>query len=118
MVILWEMVMDNILNTDYRYVVPEDENARINIEITSGEYSGTIFKYGDVKLDEAADGNVYLSFIYEIVETPLIKKQLEKDADFKNKIGDILTSIIELQTAEELGKKNEFTTDDIEESDL
>ena len=89
--------MDNVMGIDYRYVVPEQENARMNIEILAGEYKGTIYKYGQVKLDESDPNNVYLNFVFDIVETPLGKNVIEKDLNFKNKIGDILVNVLETQ---------------------
>lgn len=112
--------MDNVLNLDFRYVMPEDTESRVYVEITTGEYSRTIFKYGDVKLDNKPDDSVSLSFIFEIIETPLDKKVLEKDPAFRNKLGDILVSILEMKLNNEAGDINndETITDDIEELNI
>ena len=111
--------MDNIMGIDFRFVLPEEDNARMNIEILAGEYKGTIYKYGQVKVDETDQSSVYLNFIFDIVETPLIMEDLEKDLNFKNKIGDILVNVLETQL--KLTDKEEVdepVTDDNKEFDL
>jgi hypothetical protein len=47
-----------------------------------------------VKFDEEKDGAIYLQFVYNVLETPLQKEELEKDMNFKNHIGDVLVSIM------------------------
>jgi hypothetical protein len=47
-----------------------------------------------VKFEEEKDGAIYLQFVYNVLETPLVKSELEKDMDFRNHIGDILVNIM------------------------
>ena len=47
-----------------------------------------------MKFEEEKDGAIYLQFVYNVLETPLQKEELEKDMNFKNHIGDVLVSIM------------------------
>jgi hypothetical protein len=100
---------------DFNYVIPESEDTTIGIKLLTGKYVDTVYQYGKVKFDEDKSGDIYLSFIYNIIETPMVKEELEKSDDFKNSIGDILVSII----SENMNKRmlDETGTDYIEESD-
>lgn len=79
---------------DYTYIIPETEDTTVNIKLLNGEYENTIYQYGKVKFEEEKDGAIYLRFIYNVIETPLNKEELEKNSEFKNYIGDILVSIM------------------------
>ena len=99
---------------DYAYIVPSDKETTVHLKILNGIFKDTIYQYGKVKFDEDKEtGDIYLRFVYNIVETPLDADQLEKDLNFKNKIGDILVSIME----QNQGIQDEIGTDYIEESD-
>jgi hypothetical protein len=100
---------------DFNYVIPESEDTTIGIKILSGEYLDTVYQYGKVKFDEEKSGDIYLSFIYNIIETPMNKEELEKSDEFKNHIGDILVSIISENMNK--GMIDETGTDYIEEPD-
>ena len=80
--------------TDWDYIVPEDEGTTIHLKLTSGDYSGTIYQYGKVQTEESNTGDLYLKFIYNIVESTLDKNVLEKSEEFKNYIGDVLVNIM------------------------
>jgi hypothetical protein len=47
-----------------------------------------------VKFEEEKDGAIYLQFVYNVLESPLLKEELETDMNFKNHIGDVLVSIM------------------------
>jgi len=79
---------------DFNYVIPNDENTTVGIKILKGEFLDTVYQYGKVKFQEEKDGAIYLQFVYNILETPLNKEELEKSSEFKNYIGDILVNIM------------------------
>jgi hypothetical protein len=68
-----------------------------------------------VKFQEEEDGAIYLQFIYNVLETPLNKEELEKSSEFKNHIGDILVNIMTANL--DKGLIDEAGTDYSEESD-
>lgn len=108
--------MDSILGVDFRYVIPEDKKLPAGIELLSGNFAGIIYNYDDVKFEER-DGDCYLTFKYNILETPFERDFLNSSIEFKNKLGEILTSIIDMQ----IGLKetdSESTTDNTEKSDI
>ncbi len=100
---------------DYNYVIPESEDTTVGIKILTGEFSDTIYQYGKVKLEEEKDGDTYLKFIYNVIESPLNKEELEKNSEFKNYIGDILVNIMSANL--DKGLLDEAGTDYSEESD-
>jgi hypothetical protein len=79
---------------DFNYEIPETEETTVGIKILSGKYIDTVYQYGKVKFEEEKDGAIYLQFVYNVLETPLVKGDLEKDMDFRNHIGDILVNIM------------------------
>jgi hypothetical protein len=70
------------------YFNNEGENV-IAIEITDGEFTGTIFSYGEVSFPDP--DQPILSFYYTVHES---NQDTESDR-FKNTIGDMLTEMIE-----------------------
>lgn len=100
---------------DFNYVIPESENTTVGIKILKGEFSDTVYQYGKVKFQEEEDGAIYLQFIYNVLETPLNKEDLEKSSEFKNYIGDILVNIMSANL--DKGLIDEAGTDYSEESD-
>lgn len=100
---------------DWEYIIPEDDGTTIHLKLLSGKYTDTVYQYGKVKVEEVPNGDVYLKFVYNVVESPLNKEQLEEDQDFKNHIGDVLVSIMSKNIEE--GKIDEIGTDYSEESD-
>ena len=79
---------------DFNYEIPETEETTVGIKILSGKYIDTVYQYGKVKFEEEKDGAIYLQFVYNVLDTPLVKEELEKDMDFRNHIGDILVNIM------------------------
>jgi hypothetical protein len=111
-----EMMMSNFVQgTDYEYVVDDKDVNSVHIKLLTGEYKDTTFKYGKVSIDER-DGNAYLQFNFNVLQSPV--KKLEKMLEFRNYIGDLLTTIITSQLDIEESYIDENGTDDSEESDL
>ena len=100
---------------DFNYEIPETEDTTVGIKLVSGKYIDTVYQYGKVKFEEEKDGAIYLQFVYNVLETPLVKEELEKDMDFKNHIGDILVSIMSQNL--DKGIIDEVGTDYSEEPD-
>ena len=100
---------------DYEFVIPADKETTINIRVLRGVYADTVYQYGKVKFSDGEDGAIYLQFVYNVLETPLEKDDLEKDMSFKNFIGDILVGIMSQNM--DKGIIDETGTDYSEESD-
>jgi len=81
-------------NDDYVFVIPENATTNVDIRVNSGEYSGVVYNYGKVSVEEDEDNDqAYLLFEYDIVDSNGFEL-LESDDKFKNHIGDILTTIM------------------------
>jgi len=101
---------------DYCFIYPKDDKQSVHIKFLEGPYTGTTFKYGKVKFKEEND-QVYLLFAYDVLESTVMKPaKMEKDADFKNYIGDLLVEIMSSNIEQEV--IDEAGTDDIKESNL
>jgi len=100
---------------EWEYIIPDDKGTTIHLKLLGGDYADTVYQYGKVKFDESENGDVYLQFVYNIIETPLNTKELEASQDFKNYIGDILVNIMSKNIEE--GNIDEIGTDYSEESD-
>jgi hypothetical protein len=83
-----------VQGVDYEYVVDDKDINSVHIKLITGEYADTIFKYGKVGIEEK-DGNAYLQFNFDVIQSPI--KKLEKKIEFRNYIGDLLTTIITSQ---------------------
>jgi hypothetical protein len=100
---------------DYEYVVDEKDKASVHIKLLNGEYKDTVFKYGKVGVKEEGD-KAYLQFNFDVIQSPI--KKLEKNLEFKNYIGDLLSTIITKQLDVEETYYDENRTDDIKEPDI
>jgi hypothetical protein len=100
---------------EWEYIIPDDKGTTIHLKLLGGDYADTVYQYGKVKFDESENGDVYLQFVYNIIETPLNQKELEGSTEFKNYIGDILVNIMSKNIEE--GNIDEIGTDYSEESD-
>jgi len=99
---------------DYNYIYPSKDDKSVHIKLLTGDYQGTIFKYGKVKFEEK-DDQAYLLFAYDVIESKKMKpKKLEKSEDFKNHIGNLLVEIMSGNLEQEIIDEN--GTADIEES--
>lgn len=97
-----------IENVDYTFIYPEESQTFVDIRLLSGKFSGIIYRYGKVGVEEDGD-NAYLKFEYDIISSENPEKDTQTE-EFKNHIGDILVNII--------GEKNEVGSDTTEEFDL
>ena len=101
---------------DYCFIYPKDDAQTVHIRLLSGKYKDAVFKYGKVKFEEK-DEQMHLLFAYDVIESPIDKpRKLEKDADFKNYIGDLLVEIMSQNIEEEI--IDEARNNHSEESDL
>lgn len=72
-----------------------DDGGGYYIELNSGVFEGVKFKYGKVSLEENEEKTeASLLFEYDVMESNGIEN-LEKNDEFKNRIGDILLHIVE-----------------------
>jgi hypothetical protein len=92
---------------DYCFIYPKDVKDGVHIKFLTGVYKDTVYKYGKVKFKEE-DDQVYLLFAYDVIESPVMKpKKLEKDADFKNYIGDLLVQLMSNNIEQEIVDESE-----------
>jgi hypothetical protein len=93
---LWKKLLfwKNLKKFDYRLQnSPWDDSTWV--EITSGKYSGVIFSYGYVRLEDVEIGVPRLKFNYNIIESGKFSKDdLTNDEEFVIIMGDILTEVI------------------------
>lgn len=100
---------------DYSFFSVNEIDA--GFKINSGIFEDVSFMVGNLSLEETGE-ECHLVFNYEVVDSASFDKEaLSKDDDFKNHIGDILTSVI-AKNLEENRSLNEFGIVDIAESDL
>jgi hypothetical protein len=105
-----------IEGVDYCFIYPKDDETTVHIKFLEGPYKNTTFKYGKVKFQEENE-QMYLLFSYEVIESTTEKpKKLEKNADFKNYIGNLLVEIMSSNIEQEI--IDEAGTIDIEEPRL
>ena len=105
-----------IEGVDYCFIYPKHDDQTVHIKLLDGPYKDVVFHYGRVKFEEK-DEQVYLLFNYFVIESPNVKiKKLEKDADFKNYIGDMLVEVMSSNIEQEI--IDETGTDNITEPDL
>ena len=101
---------------DYCYIYPKEDGTAVHIKFLDGPYKDTIFKYGKVKFEEKND-KIYLLFAYDVLESKVGKpRKMEKDADFKNYLGDLLVEIMGSNIEQEV--IDETGTNDFKEPDL
>ena len=100
---------------DYEYVVDEKDKTSVHIKLLTGDYKDTVFKYGKVGVKEEGD-KAYLQFNFDVIYSPI--RKLDKKLEFRNYIGDLLSTIITKQLDVEETYYDENRTDDIKESGL
>lgn len=114
------------IDKDYYTLVEKPDSLMYSVKIKKGSYKDVIVTYGEVRIKaDPENDKANLHFKYQIVESPkkLNVQELERDVEFNNLLGDILTYI--LQTAFDtgnykLGSKtngSEPTINDTEEVD-
>lgn len=110
------MVMNDFEHgVDYEYIVNDKDLNSVHIKLLTGQYKDTVYKYGKIKFEET-DENLHLQFNFNVIESPI--KKIEKTVEFRNYIGDVLSSIIRGNIGLEESYYDENRTDDIKESDL
>lgn len=86
--------------TDYIFVDDPLNDKVYAIELTSGKYKTTRYKYRNIKFLEDADADsCILSFSYKVMYKPQNLYNIDTDhsIEFKNYIGDVLTDILSNQ---------------------
>ena len=79
-------------NVDYKFIIPEDDSQRVDIQILTGEYAGVVYNYGKVSFDEDVENDqAFLNFEFDVVDD--LGMSLDTH-EFKTFIGDILTGIL------------------------
>ena len=78
-----------------------DETINRSIEILTGKYAGTIYRYGQHQIDQVDDKTARINFQFEIVKSN--RKNLNRRGEFIQHIGNILNTII-LNNYEKDGK--------------
>lgn len=101
-------------SVDWEYIFPEDKDTTVNIKILKGEFKDVVYQYGKVRFEKGEGDDIFLAFVYNIVESPF-EQPLETNDKFKNEIGDILVTILESNLNK--GILDEVGTDYSEESD-
>jgi len=104
-----------VQGNDYEYVVDDKDLNSVHIKLLTGDYKDTTFKYGKVTIDEKGD-NAYLQFNFTVIQSSV--KKLDKQLEFRNYIGELLSTIITSQLDIEESYIDENGTDDYTESDL
>ena len=104
-----------IEGVDYCFIYPKDDDQAVHIRLMGGPYKDTIYKYGRVGFEEKNE-QVYLQFKFDVIESSINAKKLEKDLDFRNYIGDLLVEIMSSNIEQEI--IDETGTSDIEEPRL
>jgi hypothetical protein len=86
------------------YVFVEKEDSELySLKVVQGPYNNVIYTYGSVTIEEDVENDLArLKFNYHIEEAPAPYsiKELEESIEFRDYIGDILTEILEDQTAQ------------------
>ena len=102
---------------DYCFIYPKDDSKSVHIRLLTGKYTGTVFKFGNVKFDPRGE-EMYLLFAYDVLESPVAKpKVLDKDYEFKDYIGDLLVELMCANFEQEQIDDND-TEEDIKHPDL
>ena len=100
---------------DYCFIYPKNDEQAVHIRLMQGPYKDTVYKYGRVGFEEK-NGEVYLQFNFDVIESIIKKNKLEKDLDFRNYIGDLLVEIMSSNIEQEI--IDETGTINSEESSL
>lgn len=100
---------------DYCFIFPKEDGQTVHIKLLDGPYKDTTFKYGKVKFEEK-DEEMHLLFAFDVLESTIKVKKLQKDLDFKNYIGDLLVQLMSNNMEQEI--IDETGTDNTKESNL
>lgn len=88
---------------DFAFDLSEGLGNNVRIKLLQGDFSGVVYSYGKVSVEEDEENDrAYLNFDFDIDDNNDIEG-IEKNIDFKNHIGDILTSIVLSQAVKSEG---------------
>lgn len=91
-------MIDYIEDLDYNFI---EVNGTAGLKILRGEFEGVLYTYSNVYVTEASeeetdeDFPAVLSFNFDIVDSANYSEEELATLEFRNKIGDILLSIIQ-----------------------
>ena len=86
---------------DYCFIYPKEDDQAVHIRLLDGPYKDTVYKYGRVGFEEKNE-QMYLQFNFDVIESTIKTKKLEKDLDFRNYIGDLLVEIMSSNIEQEI----------------
>ena len=96
------------LDTDVAFCERLDSDVTA-IKIKSGKYKDVIYTYGKISIHENKEmGTCSLKYDFQVQE-PIpadVNKNIDKEQEFQNYIGDILMTIIEEKMDDKLTKSN------------
>lgn len=88
-----------ITKNDYTFVQRKEADDFWHVQLKSGDYSGIVYRYGRIEVQETSDDNATLKFNYIVESIPddlgMDQDDLKHDATFMNHLGDVLTHILE-----------------------
>jgi len=87
-----------------KYIFVEKKDSELySLKIVQGLYNNVIYTYGAVTIEEDVENDLArlkFNYVIEEVPPPYSKEELEESDEFRDYIGDILTEILEDQTAQ------------------
>ena len=88
-----ESRLDLAEDADYKFIYSEEDPEAI-VKLISGDYSGICVKFANVSMKEdEEEKETYLNFSFDVVDANG-SLFLEENEEFKDYLGDVLTSII------------------------
>jgi hypothetical protein len=90
------------MSEEYTFVEREDSE-QYSLKLLQAPYNNVIYTYGAVTIEEDLNNDLArIKFKYNIekVPPPYTKEELENSDDFRNYIGNILSEILEDQSAQ------------------
>lgn len=94
---------DFVYGIDYDFGSGENQTGTADIILKSGPYSGVVFRYGKIHVEEIEGDNAVLRFDYDVASFP---EGFKNDTTFQKYIGDFLVYIIASNTEVE-NKEND-----------
>lgn len=91
-------MIDYIEDVDYNFI---EVNGTAGLKILSGEFKDVLYTYSNVYVTEATEETTdedlpaVLSFNFDIVDNANYSEEELSTIEFKNKIGDILLSVLQ-----------------------
>ena len=101
-------MVDFIEGIGYTFV---EVNGTPCLKILNGDFSDVIYSYSDVSMSENVDEDSYeelpamLSFSFDVIDPVGYTDEEFETLEFKNKIGDILLSILKQSKENTIGPK-------------